>query len=106
MNCYYRNTINDFLNANKDDILRHLTFAGSNEPAQVKAWEEEIDILMDILQEWKQCPSQIIFEYTIPRLNKRADVILLLQNICFALNLKLARVRIFNKILNKSWIMH
>lgn len=91
MNCYYRNTIKDFLCTDRGDILRHLTFAGSNEPAQVQAWEEEIDLLKDILQEWEQCPSQILFEYTIPRLNKRVDVVLLLHNIVFCIEFKVGK---------------
>lgn len=91
MNCYYRNTIKDFLCTDRGEILRHLTFAGSNEPAQVQAWEEEIDLLKDILQEWEQYPSQIIFEYTIPRLNKRVDVVLLLHNIVFCIEFKVGK---------------
>jgi hypothetical protein len=91
MNCYYRNTIKDFLCTDRGDILRHLTFAGSNEPAQVQAWEEEIDLLKDILQEWESCPSQVLFEYTIPRLNKRVDVVLLLHNIVFCIEFKVGK---------------
>ena len=91
MNCYYRNTIEYFLRADRGDVLRHLTFAGSNEPAQVQAWEEEIDLLKDILQEWESCPSQVLFEYTIPRLNKRVDVVLLLHNIVFCIEFKVGK---------------
>ena len=91
MNSYYQNTIEQFLEANEDEILRYLTYAGSNEPAQVQAWEEEIRLLKDVLSEWRNSPSQIIFEYTIPRLNKRVDVVLLLHNIVFCIEFKVGK---------------
>lgn len=91
MNYYYQNTIKHFLVANSDEILRHLTFKGSNEPAQVQAWEEEIFLMKNILKEWEDFPSLIIFEYTIPRLNKRVDVVLLLHNIVFCIEFKVGK---------------
>lgn len=91
MNSYYQNTIEQFLEANEDEILRYLTYAGSNEPAQVQAWEEEIRLLKDVLSEWRNSSSQIIFEYTIPRLNKRVDVVLLLHNIVFCIEFKVGK---------------
>lgn len=91
MNCYYQNTIKQFLDTDDCDILRFLTFAGGNRPAQVQAWEEEIFLLKDILIEWKEQPSQIIFEYTIPRLNKRVDVIILLNGIVFCIEFKVGK---------------
>lgn len=91
MNCYYGDTIKRFLSTDDGEILRLLTFAGGNEPAQVQAWEEEIILFKKILFEWENSQSQIIFEYTIPRLNKRVDVVLLLHNIVFCIEFKVGK---------------
>lgn len=88
MNSYYQNRAAEFICEPSDSILRKLTFYGGNEPPQVKAWEEEIDLMKDILKEWKNDNAEIIFEYTIPRLGKRVDVVLLLRDIIFCIEFK------------------
>ena len=52
------------------------------------AWAEEIDLLQEILVPWKNENAQIIFEYDIPRLGKRIDVVLLLKGMIFCLEFK------------------
>ena len=64
MNSYYQNRAAEFIREPSDSILRKLTFYGGNESPQVKAWEEEIDLMKDILEEWKNENAEIIFEYT------------------------------------------
>ena len=88
MNSYYQNKAAEFIREPSDSILRKLTFYGGNEPPQVKAWEEEIGLMKDILEEWKNENAEIIFEYTIPRLGKRVDVVLLLRDIIFCIEFK------------------
>lgn len=53
-----------------------------------EAWASEIDILQKTLQPWKQECGEIIFEYDIPRLGKRIDVVLLLRGLIFCLEFK------------------
>ncbi len=52
---------------------------------QKKAWDIEIEYLR---KELKTKDGQIIFEYTIPRIGKRLDVVVLLNNIIFVLEFK------------------
>lgn len=51
----------------------------------------EIDIMQQVLQPWKDEDAQIIFEYDIPRLGKRIDVVLLLRSIIFCLEFKVGQ---------------
>jgi hypothetical protein len=88
MNCYYNNRIGKFLTDTPESILGELARHGGNDPAQMQAWEEEIDLLQHILHEWANETAEVIFEYTIPRLAKRVDVILLLRGIIFCLEFK------------------
>lgn len=53
---------------------------------QSNAWEEEIQILKKQLQEYPE--GRILFEYTIPRMGKRVDVVVLYKNIVFLLEFK------------------
>ena len=51
----------------------------------------EIDILQQVLTLWADENAQIIFEYEIPRLGKRIDVVLLLRGIIFCLEFKVGQ---------------
>ena len=55
---------------------------------QKYAWSEEIDLLKQVLAPWKDESAEIIFEYSIPRLGKRIDVVLLLRGIVFVIEFK------------------
>lgn len=88
---YYHNSFFQFLDSTHHTILKELALYGGNEPAQVQAWDEEITLLQEILKEWKNDEAEVIFEYTIPRLNKRVDVIILLKNIIFCLEFKVGQ---------------
>ncbi|MBR4801815.1 MAG: DUF2075 domain-containing protein [Bacteroidales bacterium] len=88
MNWYYKDCISVFLSKDKQRILESLALPGGNDPGQLKAWSAEIDILQKILPKYKLTVSEVLFEYTIPRLAKRVDVVLLLQGIVFVLEFK------------------
>lgn len=53
-----------------------------------EAWADEIHIMQETLQPWKDEDGQVIFEYDIPRLGKRIDVILLFRGLIFCLEFK------------------
>ncbi len=53
-----------------------------------EAWESEIVIMKDVLSKLTSREGEIIFEYDIPRLGKRIDVVLLCNGIVFCLEFK------------------
>ena len=53
-----------------------------------EAWADEIRIMQEVLLPWKDEDGQVIFEYDIPRLGKRIDVVLLLRGLIFCLEFK------------------
>lgn len=87
LNSYYQNSIAAFYNQDNDTILKDLTFH-QNESAQTGAWEFEIENLKKYLGPFSDEKNSIIFEYTIPRLAKRIDVVLLIEGIIFVLEYK------------------
>lgn len=88
---YYADSINNFLRTSDSEILSELE-RGSREfvslyGSQGRAWDKELEDLKPLLSEYNDCGS-IVFEYTIPRLGKRIDVVLLLHGIVFVLEYK------------------
>jgi len=85
---FYSATIDTFLNTKPDEILgilvRNNYFdLGQN---QRDAWVEEIDILQKVLSCYQ---GSVYFEYSIPRMGKRIDVVLLIGPVIFILEFKI-----------------
>jgi len=84
---YYSDTIGNFKTTNPNEIIGKL--AQENEFAleqtQRDAWLEEIAILKEVLKPHK---GSIYFEYSIPRMGKRIDVVLLIGSVIFVLEFK------------------
>lgn len=89
----YHSSLSLFLHEDSKKILGKLTSAyhGNLQTGQIDAWEGEIDILKSALQEWENEDAHIIFEYDIPRLGKRLDVVLLLKGMVFCLEFKVGQ---------------
>ena len=69
----------------------HNNYHGDALTTTDEAWMGEIDILQQVLIPWKDENAQVIFEYEIPRLGKRIDVVLLLRGIIFCLEFKVGK---------------
>lgn len=86
---YYSNSIKDFLTEPKESILGKLNRAYNLESLKLKqnnAWEKQIEILKDGLCGFKR--GAIYFEFSIPRMGKRADNILVIDGLIFVLEFK------------------
>lgn len=93
MSIGYKGTISEFL-ANPDKVMTDLAKTGANYcvlKTQSQAWVKEINMLQEILpQISNQNEGRIFFEYEIPRMNKRVDVVLLLGGVLFVLEYKVS----------------
>lgn len=91
--CLYIASIKDFLDQDRLSILGtlHDNYHGPALTTTNIAWMGEIDILQQVLAPWKDEKAQIIFEYEIPRLGKRIDVVLLIRGIIFCLEFKVGQ---------------
>lgn len=83
--CLYENTFSGFLEEAKEEIFGILCerYHGDTFTTTREAWVSEIEILQRTLSQWKKSDGRIVFEYDIPRLGKRLDVVLLLSGIVF-----------------------
>ena len=88
--CLYKAVVREFVETNKEQIVGklHSNFHGEALTTTNEAWCGEIELLQAILPKWSNEPSQVLFEYDIPRLGKRIDVVLLLRGKVFCLEFK------------------
>ena len=84
---YYSDSIAVFLNANPDEILGRMARENDFqlEQTQRDAWIKQISILQKALANRE---GKIYFEYSIPRMGKRIDVVLLIGPVIFVLEFK------------------
>lgn len=87
---FYRNSIYGFLHQNDDEIFGVLSRNDEYDTAftQKSAWLEEIKTMKNALLPYADNKAWIIFEYTIPRLGKRIDVVVLLRERVFVIEFK------------------
>lgn len=89
---YYSESIARFLDSDSYAILGKLVDrAGIDgariETAQSDAWQEQVAILKDALPSYRD-RGTVYFEYSIPRLGKRIDVLALIDGVIFVIEFK------------------
>lgn len=91
--CLYKSDFKSFIEADPFSVLGriHDTFHGQALTTTDEAWLGEINLLQNVLLPWKAEEAEIIFEYDIPRLGKRIDVVLLLRGLIFCLEFKVGQ---------------
>ena len=87
---FYYSGIQTFLNESDDQIFGKLAGRDEYDSArtQKNAWAEEIVVMKQVLDSYKSETGWIAFEYTIPRIGKRIDVVLLLRERVFVIEFK------------------
>lgn len=89
LRCYYSESVEIFLQQSSKEIIGVIhsnDISAETSIQQSNTWEIEVDILKTQLADFTE--GRIIFEYTIPRMGKRVDVVLLYKNIAFLLEFK------------------
>lgn len=85
---YYSDTIRNFVKSDTDTILGKI-YQGSDDASiretQKGAWVQQIEIIRPVLQKYE---GSIYFEYSIPRMGERIDVVLLIGAVIFVLEFK------------------
>lgn len=91
--CLYLSVFRNFIEEDSYSILGQIQHAyhGQTLTTSAEAWMEEIILLQNALKPWIDEEADIIFEYDIPRLGKRIDVVLLLRGIIFCLEFKVGQ---------------
>ena len=101
--CLYHNSFAGFLCDSDMAILGELCdrYYGNTQTTTIEAWKEEIGIMQETVKCCDDKNGQIIFEYDIPRLGKRIDVVLLYKGIIFCIEYKVGEKNILEADLDQ-----
>ena len=89
LRCYYHATIEKYMRQSAAEIVGVIhsnDISADTRIQQSNTWEQEIAILKDQLASLDE--GEILFEYSIPRMGKRVDNVVLYHNIVFLLEFK------------------
>lgn len=102
----YGEQLDRFLQRDTASILGILLdqSSGNVDVTQRFAWKEQIDILQAV--EWPENynrGARIYFEFSVPRLGRRADVVLLVGHVLFVVEFKVGESTIHRSALDQVW---
>lgn len=89
LRCYYHAQTEDFLRQSEAEILGVIhsnDISADTRIQQSNTWQQEIAILKDQLHGFDE--GELLFEYSIPRMGKRVDNVVLYRGIVFLLEFK------------------
>lgn len=94
--CLYHDSFMDFLRAPEASVLGTLcdNYHGDAKTTTREAWKGEISSAKELISQLADKDGRIVFEYDIPRLGKRIDVVLLYKGIIFCLEYKVGEAHI------------
>jgi hypothetical protein len=99
---FYSDSIGDFLHKSPESILGaiHASALSAVEPAQQSAWLFQINFLQEVLGPFT---GRIFFEFSVPRIGKRIDVVLLIGGILFVLEFKVGEKQFRQGAIEQVW---
>lgn len=99
---YFSESINAFCSLSVEEIIGILILNNefSSERTQTEAWIKQIEILQPLLVGFN---GSIFFEYSIPRMGKRIDVVLIIDNVIFILEFKVGEKEFLQAAIDQVW---
>ncbi len=99
---YYSDTIIDFLKRSDEEILGTISknTEFSTELTQKDSWLAQIEILKGVL---KPLDGMLYFEFSIPRMGRRIDVVLIINNVIFVLEFKVGEKNYTSQNIDQVW---
>ncbi len=98
---YYSNSLKNFINDDNGIILSELVNSHQFDVSikQRNSWIEQIEILKNELKDLNS--GQILFEYSIPRMGKRVDVIFIYSGFVFVIEFKVGPTEYLSTDMNQ-----
>jgi hypothetical protein len=99
---YYSATIPHFINSSDIEIIGAISSNSqfSDEQTQKEAWKHQIRILKNVLINHD---GDIFFEYAIPRMGQRIDVLLIINHVIFILEFKVGEKEFLGSAIDQVW---
>lgn len=101
---YYSDSITDFCNRSVLEIVGELTLASAHDINEEtsQSWVSEIEVMRNAVSAFKNRGS-LYFEYNIPRMGRRADVIAVIDGIIFVLEFKTSEQKFSHDAIVQVW---
>ena len=101
---YYSARVSEFLEHSDDQIIGSLSRRHSLDlvSEQMGAWVAQCQILRPVLTELANPSDTVFFEFGIPRMGKRADVVLVLSGIVFVIEFKVGATRVLSADIHQA----
>lgn len=102
LNYYYSDRIIDFTKKPMQTIIGEISLnsRSGHINTELLAWEAQIKILKKILINYE---GQLFFEFSIPRMGKRVDCLLIIKNVVFIIEFKVGEKEFLNSNLEQVW---
>lgn len=102
LNYYFKSSIESFLQKSTSEIIGSITLSNQFDSSifQNKAWKEQIDILKNSISGYD---GTIFFEFSIPRMGKRVDAIVIINNVVFVIEFKIGENKFLTQHIEQVW---
>ncbi len=101
LNYYYSDSIEKFLSKEIDTIIGEISRNARGQiETELVAWTNQINILKEKLTGFK---GEIYFEFSIPRMGKRVDCLLIIRDIVFVLEFKVGAKIFLTEDIDQVW---
>lgn len=102
LNYFYKSTIETFLVSSVEEIIGAITMNNYFDATllQNKSWEQQIPILKEALQGFV---GELFFEFSIPRMGKRVDVIIIIEGVVFVVEFKVNEKTFLQYHIEQVW---
>src|ERR1043165_4031740 len=99
---FYASTIAQFLKRSPTEIIGELSLNNdfALEQTQRQAWLLQIEVLKEALASFN---GTILFEYSIPRMGRRVDVVLIIGHVVFVLEFKVGEREFLQSAVDQVW---
>lgn len=102
LNYYYSDSIANFLSKSIEEIIGSITLSNYFDSTynQNKAWQQQIAILKSALHDFD---GTLFFEFSIPRMGKRVDCLLIIENVVFVIEFKVGETEYLSYNVDQVW---
>jgi len=102
LNYYYKDSIESFQNRSTEEIIGSISLSNQFDSSvnQTKAWEQQIQILKKALDGFK---GTVFFEFSIPRMGKRVDCLVIIDNVVFIIEFKIGENKFLVNNIDQVW---
>ena len=102
LNYYFKDSIRSFVTKSTEEIIGKITLSNQFDSTlnQNKSWEVQIPLLKESL---KNYDGTIFFEFSIPRMGKRVDVLAIIKGIIFVIEFKVGEHKYHRSNIEQVW---